>query len=92
LRLPTPPTGVEGSGGGGVPSPVLEPMPSPTAEMLASLEREEQSGGERVVCDICSIRRADVRCHPCGHALHARCIFQLPLKECPICKADMTAG
>ncbi|KAG5180041.1 hypothetical protein JKP88DRAFT_200737 [Tribonema minus] len=57
--------------------------------MLAVLAKSQQLGEERVVCDLCSIRRADVRT-PCGHALHARCIYQLPLSECPVCRADMT--
>eukprot|EP00611_Tribonema_gayanum_P009464 TRINITY_DN1925_c0_g1_i2.p1 TRINITY_DN1925_c0_g1~~TRINITY_DN1925_c0_g1_i2.p1 ORF type:complete len:305 (-),score=40.65 TRINITY_DN1925_c0_g1_i2:2120-3034(-) len=82
-----------GGSDGGSPhgsSPTLSSS-APPAEMLAALERAAQSGGERVVCDVCSIRRADVRT-PCGHALHARCIFQLPLTECPVCRADMREG
>jgi len=48
-------------------------------------------GEDRVACDLCSIRRADVKT-PCGHCLHARCIFQLPLIKCPVCDASITTS
>jgi DNA-binding helix-hairpin-helix protein with protein kinase domain len=75
-------------------SPHLDGLPGP-ADMQQMQEQAQQLGGEgggdRVVCNLCMIRRADLKLC-CGHAVHARCVFQYPLTECPVCKVDISAG
>lgn len=35
------------------------------------------------VCPTCSSRRANIRCLPCGHVFHDRCLFPWPFSTCP---------
>eukprot|EP00903_Cladosiphon_okamuranus_P010796 g10200.t2 len=59
------------------------------AAKAAHEEQQRSAEDQRAVCDLCNVRRADLR-GPCGHKYHARCIYSMPITRCPVC--DMEFG
>ncbi|CAM9991495.1 unnamed protein product, partial [Ectocarpus sp. 4 AP-2014] len=57
------------------------------AAKAAHDEQQRCVEDQRAVCDLCNVRRADLR-GPCGHKYHARCIYSMPIVRCPVCDMD----
>ncbi|CAM9847722.1 unnamed protein product, partial [Sphacelaria rigidula] len=55
------------------------------AAKAAAEEQQRNAEDQRAVCDLCNVRRADLR-GPCGHKYHARCVYSMPITTCPVCE------
>lgn len=52
------------------------------AAKAAAEEQQRSAEDQRAVCDLCNVRRADLR-GPCGHKYHARELLSSPPRQAP---------
>jgi hypothetical protein len=52
---------------------------------------ESESAYSPKVCHICKRRRSNITFLPCGHTIHARCVWSWPISKCAICAVPITS-